>query len=153
MRVALAALGLALACSGSRGPHDYQFENQGRICVWAGQGLGPSPPGDERFPANFVAGETAQIMIVMPHCLSGTCSKEPKAECQASLGEAGVVQVRSMGSYHDIGGACSEDCSFLVAKCTTPALRAGEWIVRHGDQEIALEVPSAVDAPCAGKAP
>lgn len=140
---ALAALALLSACPNSE---NASFENEGQLCL--------SPQGaPDRFEPNadaevFPERRGLKVSVTMPTCLSSTCSKDMKAQCAVTVDGPGVLTVQSSGSYRDEGNTCSADCRFLIARCETPPLEPGNYRVRHGNDELMIQIPSTVIAPC-----
>jgi hypothetical protein len=150
MIAALAVLPL-VASAGCDG-ETRRFHDEGQICLF------PAGTGSDGLAT--VASQThsyrpdlpVDIAVLMPDCLSGTCSVDRKASCLVQV-TGPFIQVSSYGSYRQNGTQCTLECGGLVATCTTPPLPAGTYEVRHGTTVLTLTVPSRVSAPCGGRRP
>jgi hypothetical protein len=146
-----ACLVLLLVAVGCTRSETLTFQDEGKICVWP-EGVEGSHSFGSKTPFSFAAGEVLQISVVMPTCLSSSCSKDPEASCEVKLAE-NLLSVTSTGAYRDEGRTCTGDCGFLVARCVSPVLAAGTYTIRHGTDELVLGVPSTTNLTCAGRAP
>ena len=141
--LALTALALLIACQNSE---NTSFENEGQLCV--------SPQGaPERFEpiaeaAVFPERQSLKVSVKLPTCLSGGCSKDIKAKCAVTVASPGVLTVQSSGSYREEGNTCPPVCHVLIARCETPTLEPGNYRVRHGNEELMIQIPSTVIPPC-----
>jgi hypothetical protein len=113
------------------------YEDEGRICINAQPHM--------REVGTVLAGEVATVFVHMHGCLSSSCDRLLYAECRVELND-GVLRVFSTGAVEDLRGrnvvACTDDCGFMVAQCSTPELAEGEYILVHGEVERTLTVPS-----------
>jgi hypothetical protein len=139
---------LGAACGDVR-----RFENEGRICVAATvEATHSAVRGQVPSPQQFGEGQPLFIEVMMPTCLSSSCSHDIEAVCAAAVDGAAIV-VSSHGSFREGGVSCSADCGFLLASCSTGPLAAGTYEVRHGAERISLTIPSMAPVLCAGQAP
>jgi hypothetical protein len=150
--LALVILSLAAACDSS-GPSGSEkvFQDQGKVCAFP-PGTDPAPFGGPNEPASFPADRALLITVMAPTCLSSSCSKDRKAECSTEV-KGNVIVVTSKLSFRQEGTTCTADCGALVARCMTPPLPAGSYLVQHGTQNFGLTVPTTTIPPCAGQAP
>jgi hypothetical protein len=153
IRIGAAVLGIvALAVAGCGGK-DVQVENQGRLCVFPSSSVGQNGFGPlDTTPREYVAGETLQLSVVFPLCLSSSCSTDRQASCAAEQ-TGNTFAVTAQGSYREAGsGACSADCGTLSPSCVTPALSEGTFTFKYAGGSVDLVVPSTVAPPCIGTA-
>ena len=152
MGVVVLSLGLGACGVTEPGGTDHSFKDQGRICLFP-EGAQPGqvflPP---TMSASYGADRGLVIMVQAPECLSGSCDKDRRAECSASvMGQ--VIVVTSTASFRTEGKTCTLDCGSLTATCTTPPLPAGTYLIQHGGKTLPLTVPSSTVPPCAGQGP
>jgi hypothetical protein len=153
VRTTILAAVCAASCGGGGGagsvPH--AFKNEGTLCVYpASETMGAPgfPTGGVR---TYAADQPVNVAVQFNTCLSSSCSRNPIASCTIDASN-GTLQVTSSGSYEtvDNGGACTADCRFLIARCTTASLPAGSYTFKHGADTLALTVPSTGPPPCVG---
>ena len=151
--VALAAVMVMVMAAGCHDSVSFSFSDQGMVCL--------SPPTAQptvgqpaTTPATFAAGQPVAVSVIMPICLSSSCSKDASATCRVTMLDATTLQVKSQGGFRlESGGACTTDCGLLVAHCQTAPLAPGRYQFRHRNDTVTLEVPSTVSSPCAGIGP
>lgn len=133
-RSAAALVSLLSACGTT-------LEDQGRACV--STGADPYTAGD------LAAGRPVTIHVVMPTCLSSSCTSDRQASCTVSQ-EGSTLRVSSRGSYASRPAAvCTDDCVRLTAHCETAPLPAGQYTIVHGGATTTLSIPGGVaQAPC-----
>lgn len=146
--LATAVLGLLmLGCESAS--NTVTFKDQGKLCVHPGTGADRNPfatPARETYEAN----RPLDLTVVMPRCLSSSCSHDAKAGCTAVV-NGNVIEVTSTGSVREQGDTCTADCGALVAKCSTTLLAAGTYQIRHGATRLDLTIPSMTATPCGGE--
>ena len=147
--IVLVVLLLAAACGPTSQVHTYADE--GKVCVL------PQSADINAFlwsstSVSLAADRAVEVSVMMPTCLSSSCSHEPQADCTATL-TGNDIDVTSKGSYIEQGDVCTSDCGALVARCTTPPLPAGRYQLRHGQEALTFTVPFEGIVPCAGRAP
>lgn len=135
------------ACSPSE---TFRFANEGKICLWPAGAAAEEPLGSQSL-LNYEIGHALRVTVLMPTCLSSSCSKEPRATCEVKRVGPQSLEVTSEGSYREEGRTCSADCGFLVARCESPVLEAGSYTIRHGKDQLMLTVPTMTKSPCAGR--
>ena len=86
--------------------------------------------------------------VFPPSCLNTACDDVPLLQCWVER-EGSTLTVHSrFASVHKDSSSCSEDCLEVDSACETPALAPGKYIVRYGDKQFELRVPSLVRTPC-----
>lgn len=123
------------------------FENEGTLCMFAAD---PDPFITES-PQDFTPGAPVELLVVMEPCVSGSCTSDIVASCEATV-SGNQITVTSSGSYREDSGlvkACTDDCRVVSATCSTASLPAGSYTVFHGEDVLPLDVPASLDsAPC-----
>lgn len=145
--LATALFGLLMWGCGSPS-ETFTFKDQGKICALPG-GQPPRNPFETPSSQIYLNDAPLELQVVMPRCLSSSCSHDAKASCTATV-TGNVIQVTSGGSVREQGDTCTADCGALVARCVTGPLPAGTYEVRHGATTLALTVPSTTTTPCGG---
>jgi hypothetical protein len=140
---------LGAACEPPATQH--AFSDEGKVCVMP-QGTNINAFLFSTTIVTLEANQPALVTVMMPTCLSSSCSHQPKAECTVTL-SGDTLEVTSKGSYVEQGNVCTTDCGALVAKCTTPSLPAGNYQLRHGKEMLSFALPRQGTPPCAGQAP
>jgi hypothetical protein len=124
------------ACSGDK----RTFRNEGTLCVR------PNAEGP-----NEITTSAPVVVTVLTACASSSCTSERKASCKVAAGD-GTIVVESEGEYRENDGfdkPCTDDCNLdMMAKCETPALMAGSYLVTHGDDTIRFSVPTTEPPNC-----
>jgi hypothetical protein len=146
--VLTSALGLLAACSSEDGTRTVHAD-AGRLCAAApGVELGfGEPPARSSYPADTAL----TIAVWLPgECLSSSCDTERKLDCSVTRDGDRLV-VRSELAWTSFGGACTADCGLPLARCQTPPLPAGDYVIVHGTRTASLSV-GAGEGPtaCAG---
>ncbi len=120
------------------------FEDLGALC--------PSP-ADHTGPYDatmvFAAGESITFSVAYEQCLSSSCDINRQMSCEVVTDGTQIV-VHSQGRFTERGGyvSCTEDCGMLAAECTSEPLAAGDYVIVHGEDRIALTIPSSVQGLC-----
>jgi hypothetical protein len=151
----LLVLILSLLAAGCDLGETHRFANEGRVCVFPGGSPAASSVLPAQEPLSYAADAPLEVTVTLPNCLSGSCTEDRRAECTAKL-EGNVIQVRSTASYSDTGSgllprSCTDDCRLLSARCSTGALPAGTYEIKHGATSMMVTLPSRVPPPCAGR--
>lgn len=137
----------ATACDATGTVHE--FRDEGKICAFPGSEAN-GVPGFDNNQRSYREGEAVAIAVQFPTCLSSSCSTDRQADCTVSL-NGSTLHVTSSGSFRQrTTGACTDDCGFLIARCTTPPLPAGVYTVEHGGASTTLTIPSTAAPACAG---
>jgi hypothetical protein len=140
---------MALACNSTDSSTPFHFANEGKICVFSADNVTGAPNYPLSAPESYAAGDMGNVAVQFPTCLSSSCTRNPVASCVVS-GSGTDLQVTSEGFYTEQGGACTSDCGFLIARCSTPPLAAGTTTFQHGSSTVSLTVPFTGPPPCAG---
>jgi hypothetical protein len=140
------------ACSVFDGGEERTFKDEGKVCLFPEGAQGQNPFMRPTDSATYPADRALLVTVMAPICLSSSCSKDPKAQCTATL-KGNVIEVTSTASVREEGNSCTADCGALQARCSTPPLPAGTYQVSHGAERLTLMVPSTIVPPCAGEAP
>ena len=144
--VCLMALVLA-GCGLTESSEEITLEDEGAICFsevyWGG--------GDR---ADLQADEPLEIMVLFGECLVGGCNRTVDTSCSVEV-DGDTVTITSTGIYEVVdpgrGGACTDDCGALTARCTVPALAEGSYTFVHGDDSYEVDVPgSEEESSCLG---
>jgi hypothetical protein len=112
-------------------------------------GFAAAPSDNTRF-RTYNSDEPVNVAVHFATCLSQSCSVDREARCSAAPA-AGTsrILVTSYGSFEQrTDRACTADCGFLIARCSTPALAAGEYTFEHGGASTTLTIPSTAAPPC-----
>jgi hypothetical protein len=146
MKAALFAVALLAACDeGGSSPAPVEVFDQGRACL-----LGHEPAGTQR--TTFVADQPVSIDVGSFACISGSCTKDRIASCEATV-TGSSIEISTRASWRFTGDtACTDDCASPSASCTTPPLPAGTYTVSLGTHTTTLEIPSMPAMfPCLGE--
>jgi hypothetical protein len=146
--IALMASSLALGCHPAT---EQVFEDVGKACLMP-EGANLSVYQHTSSVVTLQADRPAQIVVVIPSCLSASCSHDPQAACSAAV-TGDRIDITSRASFLMDSGVCTKDCRGLSARCLTPPLAAGIYLVRHGADSMTVTVPSVVPVPCMGSTP
>jgi hypothetical protein len=139
-------------CSVFDGGEERTFKDQGKVCLFPEGTEAQNPFLRPSASATYPADRALVVSVMAPTCLSSSCSKDPRAQCTATL-KGNVIEVTSTASVREEGRTCTADCGALEARCSTPPLPAGTYQVSHGAERLTLMVPSTTVPPCAGEAP
>jgi hypothetical protein len=154
----VAGLGLFPCSSDGGAPSDaasgsvaHELTNQGTLCVYPASETMTVPGFMDNIVRAYVADQPVKVAVRFPVCLSTSCSRQPMAACTVDASN-GTLQVTSKGSYVELdhSNGCTGDCGFLIARCTTASLAAGNYTFKHGTDTLAFTVPFTGPAPCVG---
>jgi hypothetical protein len=111
------------------------YVDEGRICV----------EPDEL--AEFEAGGVLTLTYTANECISA-CTRVEEAACDAEVHGDRII-VTSEARWAPADEICIAVCGVLQAQCTVSVPEDGEYTLVHGDDELRLVLPSAVEArPC-----
>jgi hypothetical protein len=138
----LTALLAAAACGA--GKEEHEVIDAGRLCVSPPGAQDPIAAPAERF---LPADQPLTVTVQLDGCLSSSCDIARSATCSVTR-SGDVLQVKSTLAWTSTGdNACTEDCGFLVATCTSDPLSAGTYTVEHGDRSATIVV-GGTNGPC-----
>ena len=76
--------------------------------------------------------ETAgEVVVDMQTCLSSSCDTLISSECAVTL-DGDTLTVTSTATIDSQGTTCTDDCGFVVVRCTLPDGDLSATTVRHG---------------------
>ena len=123
------------ACSDDRERLRTVHENVGDLC------LGSTAAG------------TVEIVVVFPTCLSSSCDRSLGSSCTVTVSN-GEIRITSRGESETTGPSeCSADCGALVARCESPPIEPGDYVVVHGEQRVSVTLPHEKSEILSGTAP
>lgn len=130
---------------------DVTFRDEGRLCLYTESSPDPwGSPSEQRVEAH----QAITFQVTLTDCLSGSCTNNREASCEAVL-DGNTVRITSQGAYTDNGGllqGCTSDCHVVSAACSLDeGLPEGEYTVVHGEDVMSLSVASTVAEPCMGE--
>jgi hypothetical protein len=124
----LLALGIALACCGCAGddePSGRTYANEGTVC------LSSDPSG------------VLNAQVVAPVCMSGSCDRLTKSICRLRISGA-RLEIESSFTIEKTGAsACTDDCGYATAQCSSEAAIEGGFTVIHGSESEFVNLPQA----------
>jgi hypothetical protein len=124
----LLAIGVALACCGCAGddePERRSHTNEGTVCL------------------SSDASGVLHAQVVAPVCLSSSCDRLVESFCR--LRTAGDrLEIESSFTIEATGAsACTDDCGYATAECSSGAAVAGEFTVTHGSATESVSLPQS----------
>lgn len=126
-----------------------EYQDEGRLCVYASE---PAP--FDQSPQDFVADAPVYVQVTHHGCLSSSCTADRESACTIDI-QSDVFTVSSQGGYIEQPGdfaGCTDDCAILAGTCSTAALPAGTYTIRHGADTLTLTIPSSNQTPpCVGQ--
>jgi len=152
--VTAAVVCLASACVDG-GSEAREFRNVGKLCLYPASETQTVPgfgaPIDSLSFRAYQADQPINVAVHFPTCLSQSCSVDRQASCTAAFasGSSQNLVISSYGSFEQkTHGACTADCGYLIARCSSPALAAGDYTFEHGSVSTRLTIPSTGPPPC-----
>src|SRR4051812_33067109 len=98
-RLAVLAAGWLAACGFPA--IDHHFTDEGKVCLLP-QGANLAAFYSSSTSVTLGADQAAVVTVMMPTCLSSSCSRHAGATCTATL-NGSTIEVTSTGSYTQVG--------------------------------------------------
>ena len=93
--------------------------------------------------ASRVDGDAAEFMVVVPGCMSSSCTQNFVGECAASFDGAEILLTSDISWETNVSprASCTDDCGFPMATCTLDGLPDGTYTVLFGEETLTIELP------------
>lgn len=123
------------------GPSSVSYTDEGHFCLTVGPLVGPIEA------MTLPADEALHVHVAVNECLSSSCDTLEKAECSVQV-SGQMVTIRSEFRIHFKSGSCTTDCKLPTAECLAPALPAGTYTFKSGNETRTVEIGSGTTPAC-----
>jgi hypothetical protein len=93
--------------------------------------------------ASRIDTDTTEFMVVVPGCMSSTCTQNFVGACTASFDGTEIVLTSDISWEVNVSprASCTDDCGIPFATCTLEGLPDGTYTVQFGDETLTVELP------------